>query len=718
MLGKSLGHYRIVHELGSGGMGQVFAAEDTKLKRRVALKVLPPDLAKDRDRQERLQREAEAIAALDHANIVTVHSIESATVEPRGEEGEESLLHFITMQLVEGKTLGEEIPPEGMSLDSFLGLALPLTDGLAAAHQAGVTHRDLKPSNIMVGADRRLRILDFGLAKLRAEGPGQDSDENDATQAVTQEGTVLGTAPYMSPEQAQGLAVDSRSDIFSLGVIFHEMLTGKRPFRGDTPMAVISSILRDTPDSVSDLKTDLPPRIDRILQRCLQKSPGARYQTARDLHSDLVDLKEDSSSGRHASAEDLRSHSLEMYQSRSGSGALAIPARPSLAVLPFTNLSGDPEQDYFAGGLSADINADLVKISGLFLISQTTTQLYANKAIDPREVGRELGVAHVLVGTLRKAGNRVRITAQLVDTRSGAPVWADRFDGSLDDLFTLQDEITEKIVTALDVQLASGEGARIVRQSFQNPAARDLFYRAMPMAFGQTREGFLEARRLLAEVSRVEPKAAIPFALAAWTHFFEARMELEESPPDLLEKAMKLADQAIELGDNSGMAQMLKGTLLLMRREHEAALEAAEKALTDRPSCPWAFALKGQIYNYTGRATEAIDLATQAIRLTPLFPPLFPAVLASGHYLCDQPQEAIAAARGTIDLAPENLEAQVMLAASLAAAGQAEEAKDPGREILRIKPEFSLEGFAASQPFQDQADLERLLGDLGVAGLS
>ena len=719
MLGESLGHYKIVRELGKGGMGQVFAAEDTRLKRQVALKILLPEVANDPDRRERFQREAEAVAALDHPNIVTIYSIETATREPPHDE---EPIHFITMQLVEGKTLGELIPERGLPLERFFQMVLPLADALSAAHRKGITHRDLKPNNIMVGEDGRVWILDFGLAKFhQAEAGTQESISQEAhTEALTRDGTVLGTVPYMSPELAKGLAVDSRTDIFSLGVIFHEILSGRRPFRGDTVAELISAILRDTPESVSELSSELPPRIGRIVRRCLEKAPDDRYQTARDLHSDLKDLRQESetSPGAVTAASGQRVSGSFDQASGSRSGSLSIPTKPSLAVLPFVNLSDDPEQDYFAAGLSADINADLVKISGLFLISQTTTQLYANKTVNPQEVGGELGVRHIVVGTVRKAGNKIRITAQLVDTQTGEPIWADRFDGNLDDLFALQDEITEQIVTALDVELVHGEGSRITRRSIKNPKARDLFYRALPLALGQKREGIQEGRRLLAEAAQIEPDSPVPSVWTAWSHFFEARSGLSHSPKESLDSAVALADKSIELGDPSGMAHMLKGALHLMQHEHEKALEASEKALTDRPSCPWAFALKGHIYNYTGRPSEAIDLARQAIRLTPLFPPLFPAVLATGHYLCEQPEEAIDAARGAIELSPDNLEAHVMLAGALAAAGHPDEADSPLQEIRRIKKDFSLDGFAESQPFREPADLDRMLADLRAAGLS
>jgi len=283
---SSLSHYRILSALGSGGMGEVYLAEDTKLGRRVALKVLAPGVAADPERRDRFEREARAVAALNHPNIVTIHSVE-----------EDNGVPFLTMELVEGKTLGEIIPPEGLPIDSFLAIAIPLADAVAAAHERGITHRDLKPANVMVSVDRRVKVLDFGLAKLRDTVVGADESTFLATSRLTTEGRIMGTVAYMSPEQAEGKPVDQRSDVFSLGILLYEMATGKKPFQGDTNMSILSAILKDTPQSVTDLRADLPPELARIVRRALQKDPAVRYQSARDLRDDLQALKQDVDTG-------------------------------------------------------------------------------------------------------------------------------------------------------------------------------------------------------------------------------------------------------------------------------------------------------------------------------------------------------------------------------------------------------------------------------------
>ena len=286
MIGTTLSHYKILEKIGSGGMGDVYLAEDTRLARKVALKVLPPELAESEQRRARFKREAQAIAALDHPNIVQVFSVEEA-------EG----THFITMQLVQGKTLTELLPKNGFPLNKFFDIAIPLTDAVAAAHQAGITHRDLKPDNMMVGDDGRVKVLDFGLAKPTSGFVSGAAESALPTMAKTAEGVIVGTLNYMSPEQAQGKTVDARSDIFSLGVVLYEMLTARRPFGGDTPAEVLSSIIKDTPPSVAETRPELPRELSKIVQRCLAKEPTRRLQSVLDVRNELEELKADLSSG-------------------------------------------------------------------------------------------------------------------------------------------------------------------------------------------------------------------------------------------------------------------------------------------------------------------------------------------------------------------------------------------------------------------------------------
>jgi len=286
VIGKTLGHYEITGHLGAGGMGDVYRAHDPKLKRDIAIKVLPEELAADPERRERFEREAIAVAALDHPNIVTVHSVEEA-------DG----LHFITMQLVEGKTLSELIPRQGFALEKFFEIAVPLADAIGAAHERGITHRDLKPANVMVAADGRVKVLDFGLAKLMADDADDHLATQLATEHLTEEGKILGTVAYMSPEQAEGRAIDHRSDIFSLGILMYEMITGEGPFSGDTKLSVMSSIVRDTPTSITELNPRVPRHLGRIIKQALEKDVSRRSQSVLDVRNQLEELQREVASG-------------------------------------------------------------------------------------------------------------------------------------------------------------------------------------------------------------------------------------------------------------------------------------------------------------------------------------------------------------------------------------------------------------------------------------
>jgi tetratricopeptide (TPR) repeat protein len=347
-----------------------------------------------------------------------------------------------------------------------------------------------------------------------------------------------------------------------------------------------------------------------------------------------------------------------------------------------------------------------------------STGLYKGKSASPEEVGRELGVRYVLQGNVRRAGDHVRITTQLVDTQTGESTWAERYDGQLDDVFALQDRITDEIVQALDIKLVRGEGDRIIGRSIRSPRARDIYYRALAALFSFRREDIAEARSLLSEAAQLEPDSPLTHVFAAEGLYFEAALGYCERPEEALDEAMAIADRAIELDDPTGTAHMIQGFIQLRRRQHEAALESSERAISSRPSCPWAYALQGAIHNYADRPAEGIDQARLAIRHTPLVPSVFPAVLATAHYLLGQHGEAVNTARSTIRLAPDTLEASVLLAAALAAGGRTIEAEPIVKEIYRINAGFTLDAYARSQPYRVPNTLDGLLADLRAAGLS
>jgi adenylate cyclase len=403
--------------------------------------------------------------------------------------------------------------------------------------------------------------------------------------------------------------------------------------------------------------------------------------------------------------------------SSSGKAMLSLPDRPSLAVLPFVNLSTDPEQDYFGDGLTMDIMTALVKISGLFLISEGSTFKFKSKNVTVRELGRQLGVRHVLEGGVRKAGDRVRITSRLVEAKSGRHIWAERFDRTLDDLFAVQDEITVEIVTALDVKLVSGEAIRMIRKTLRNPAALESYYRGWQALFGPTKEDVNEAQRQFEKTTRLEPESSVGYALGAWAHWWEAFRGFSDEYSRTLDKATRLAQEALNREDTTGLPHLMMAEVHLLKREYDQAIDEAELAILDRPSCTGAYAVKANILNYLGRSTEAIKLAKSAIRLTPAHFSLYPAILASAYYGSHRNEEAIAVSKEVLKRDSDNLDALLVLAGAKAAMSHIEEAHRVAQEILRVNPEFSLEEYAQSQPYKEPQNLDRVITMLRKSGL-
>ena len=508
MIGKQLGHYEIVRKIGAGGMGEVYIANDAKLHREVALKLLPEALADDPDRLERFAREAKTVAALNHPNIVTIYSVEEADGVP-----------FITMELIRGETLDEIIPDSGMPVRQFLEIAEPLADAIAAAHAKGVQHRDLKPPNVMVDENGRLKVLDFGLAKQRASS-GPEGVTQMLTSELTGEGKIIGTVSYMSPEQAEGKSLDHRSDIFSLGILMYEMITGQRPFAGDTNLSILSSILKDDPSSVSDVRDAIPIPVARLIQRTLAKQPGDRYQSASDLRQDLAAIRRDMDTGEALSsglysgthmAPGLSAPKpwlrwggyaagviaivaltvvlLPMF-TRSPAGSAGAPpllatddVRPSVAVFYFDNISNDDELQWLRTGLTDMLVTDLSQTAEVRVLA--TDRLYsmlldigedqaAMTSFDVvRRVAGRAQMNTAIVGSYARAGDELRINVRIQDPLSGNVIASNSVQGDTDEVFNLVDEITGWVQTqfradASDSRIATGRAATAASSS---PAA-------------------------------------------------------------------------------------------------------------------------------------------------------------------------------------------------------------------------------------------------------
>jgi len=397
--------------------------------------------------------------------------------------------------------------------------------------------------------------------------------------------------------------------------------------------------------------------------------------------------------------------------------SLPLPNKPSLAVLPFANLSADSKQDYFSDGLTMDIMTALVSIPGLFLISEISMFSYKSKAPSIRELGGQLGVSHVLDGGVRKEGDRIRITARLLETTTGRQVWAERYDRKIDDIFAVQDEITERIVEAMDIKLVTGEMAHTIRKVLRNPDALEYYYRGWEALFGSTKNDIEEAQQMFEETTRLEPESSFGYALAAWAHWWSVDLGLSEDIAHSLERAIELARKAEDLEDFTGLSNLVMAQIHLYKHEHDKALEAAQKAVLARPSCDLSYVAKANILTYLGRPAEAIDLAKFAIRLAPVYPPFFQKTLAAAFYGNGQYEEAITSAKEVLKSDEGNLDAFLILAGANAALDQQEEASKAATEIKRIKPDFLLKKYAETQPYRDPKILKQVTSMLQRAGV-
>ena len=635
MIGRTLAHYTVVEIIGEGAMGTVYRARDTKLGRDVALKVLPEDLASDSDRLERFQREARALASIDHPNIVTVYSVE-----------EDAGVHFLTMALVTGQSLKaklDKLNGEPVSLPVFYDAASQLIDALSAAHEKGIVHRDLKPANAMQTDDGRIKILDFGLAKVT------EVDSEGETDLRTRKGIVMGTAPYMSPEQAQGQPVDHRSDIFSLGVMFYEMLAGKRPFRGDNSAALFSSILRDQPAPI----TGPPHELSRLVLRCLSKNPRERFQTAREVQEELSRLSRETaiSAVHHQDA----------------------PAVKTVVVLPFANRSADPENEYFSDGLTEEVISDLSRIAALRVISRNSAMALKGTNKDTPTLARELDVSHLVTGSVRRAGDALRVTAELVETKTDRPIWSEKYSGTVEDVFGIQEEISRKIVSALEVKLTDTEERQVAERPIDNAVAYDGYLRARQEMYGWTAESSRRALRLVDDALAIVGDNPLLLATKGQIHWMNANVMLEPFD-ESLDRAAEYAERALALDPDSPLGIFVRGLVAGLRGHVERALEDVRRARELRPGDANVLAELCR-FSYAAGLRKPDALVDELVRIDPLTP-VTSMVLANHSVLYGRFQEAVPAARRAIEMAPGASLLHILSAWNLAEAGLQEEASE------------------------------------------
>jgi len=611
------GKYRILEETGRGGMGIVYKAEDIKLKRPIALKFLPPQLTLDPDARERFVQEARAASALDHPNICNIHEIEET------EDGR----MYIAMAFYEGESLRGKIKREPLELSEALDIAVQVAQGMAKAHQKGIVHRDIKPANILITNDGAVKIVDFGLAKLAGQ------------LRLTREGTTLGTIAYMSPEQARGGAVDERTDIWSLSVVLYEMLSGHLPFKGDYEQTMIHSILNHEPEPITKVRKDLPSGLGPVIGKALQKSPADRYQSMDELLEDLKAIAEGLKPIR-AKADLFRGRILGIKKIYAFPGlavlvalvALAIiflfPKRgqgfDSIAVLPLENLSGDPQQDYFSDGIHSELIMELSRIHSIKVINKTSTMVYKDTKKKISEIAGELGVSVLVDGAVRYAGNRVRITVELIDGRNDRNLWAGNFDGENRDTLTLQSEAALAIAKQIQAALTPAETAVLTRKRPINPDAFELYLKGKSIIDNagtkmvDTSMEFQNSIRYFGQALKIDPAFAPVYSGMALAYDYYG--SFIGSSREMYSKAKEAALKALSLDDSLPDAHLVLADLIFLTFpiDFESGIREFQRLLSLFPNHAIAHAWYAiDSISRVGKE-EAIRHAERALLLDPL----------------------------------------------------------------------------------------------------
>ncbi|MCG6928127.1 MAG: protein kinase [Acidobacteria bacterium] len=676
MIGQTLAHYRITAVLGAGGMGEVYRANDTKLGRDVALKVLPAEMAASPERLERFQREAKALAALDHPGIVTVHSVEEANG-----------VHFLTMQLVEGQPLDRVVPEGGLPGGQILEVATALADALAAAHEKGIVHRDLKPANVMVTAGGRVKVLDFGLAKITGPEHTASADSEMPTDVQTREGVVMGTVPYMSPEQVSGLKIDHRTDIFSLGILLYEMSTGRRPFQGRSSAELASAILRDAPPALEAARPDLPDGLRGIIARCLQKEPADRFPTVQEAVEALRELR----SGPSAITPTLTLVQPEATASTPSTGARRREEGFWVAVLPFTHRGSDPAVEALAEGMSEDVVTGLARFSYLQVTSRSSSLKHAGEAVDVRSFGREVGARYVIEGSLRQAGSVLRIAVHLVDASTGAHLWAETYNRPFepDQIFELQDEVVPRIVST--VADLNGILPHTMSEALRSRAPQTLTpYEALLRGFGYYEridaEEHAVVRDVLERAVREAPDHADGWALLSMLYAEEHKHGFNVGS-DPLGRALEAARRAVAAAPSNSLAYHMLAQALFFRRELQAFRTAADRAVALNPMDGCTTAFMGILMAYAGDWDHGCALAERAMELNPHHPGWYR--FSSCFNACRKKDY-----RAALDIAlkinmPSYFYTHATIASIYGQLGEREAAQGALRELLAQKPDFS-----------------------------
>ena len=661
-IGQVFSHYKITRELGSGGMGIVYEAEDSRLGRRVAVKFLPLEMAQDSQLIERFQREARASSALNHPNICTIHAIEQHERQ-----------HFLVMELLEGQTLAQLMHRQTFAMEKLLPMAVQIADALESAHAKGIVHRDIKPANLFVTDRGQVKILDFGLAKIeRAEiAPAGSSPSQMDTMAaeLTSPGAAMGTVSYMSPEQARGQLVDARTDLFSLGTVLYQLAAGVLPFKGETSAMVFDAILNRDPLPVTDANPAVPADFGRILSKLLEKDRTMRCQTATELKTDLNRLKRDLDSGNKRAA--------DLTETKSGTAAKANTTK-SVAVLYFENLSGVKEDEYLRDGITEDIITELSKIRGLNTFARPTVLAFRDKQVTPSQIGQQLKTDYVLTGSLRRSGNRLRITTQLVDAATDFPVWSERYDREMKDVFEVQDEIARKIAEALRVTLSPQELEALAIKPTENLQAYDLYLRGKRYARRQTRQDLEFALQMFENAVAIDASFALAYAACANAC---AMFYCNYSRDAIwVERARNASGRAVALRWDLPEVQVSQAWVLYATELHDESVRMVQKAIERKQDCEGAYYLLCRALFSAGRYQEVGDLAETALEASGedynVYVPIMNSLGALGKNEVRKniQQRRVAALENHLKQVPEDARARILLGGDYADLDRVEDA--------------------------------------------
>lgn len=674
---KKIGRYEISSKLGAGGMGEVYLAHDTKLDRKVALKILAANLA-GHDYVHRFVAEAKAASALNHPNILTIYEIDEVDSE-----------HFIATEFIEGETLRQRIVLAPVKLREAIDVGLQVASALCATHGVGIVHRDLKPENIMVRRDGIVKVLDFGLAKIARGLPGDAGHSEASTQALfkTEVGTVLGTAPYMSPEQARGLDVDERTDIWSLGCVLYEMVTSRQPFVGPTTLDVLSGVLNREPESLIPHVPEAPREFERIVFRSLRKNRDERYQAVKDLLIELKDLQSElESQSRRISAP-------KTYEAVTEPSASFVPER-TIAVLYFENINNDKESDYFCAGITEDIITDLSKISGLKVVPRADVLTFRNKDVNTRQVGEALRVNYILEGSVRTAGNKIRITAQLINVRDGYHVWAERFDRLFEDIFDLQNEVSQKIAEALKVSLSDTEKQLLAKKPTDDLRAYDFYMRGRELLYLKGKRNTEAAIQMFQGAAAIDPDFASAYAglAEAYSHMYE----WYDGSPHWLGKSIETNQKALTLDPNLVEAQFGIAMVYFHHRRFAESKRTIEEILKTNSEFHPGYLRLGMIADLSGDVESALRYYQRATALKPYDEDSW-RYLAGVQKKLGNLEAAEEAALKVIEVTSRKLEASLndttvmsRLAEAYARFGGKEEALATLRRVFQLEPDDGL----------------------------